>query len=128
MATVAFDIDQWDTCASAAGATSTASSGASSTRLAQRMGRIGVDDVIDLTMPVNDRVEGDTRANAITNVDFALQPPAVTTDLRGVRSNIKQALIRHQEEPNPRSSPAEVVRKLESDESIAVCITGYSLK
>jgi diacylglycerol O-acyltransferase len=102
MATVSVDIDQWDAHARTVGATSNSLLVGVATRLAQRMGRVGADNTVDLTMPVNDRVEGDTRANAITDVDFTLQPPADTTDLRGVRSNVKQALIRHRGQPNAR--------------------------
>jgi diacylglycerol O-acyltransferase / wax synthase len=102
MATVAVAIDQWDARARAAGATSNSLLVGVATRLAQRLDRVAADGTVDLTMPVNDRAEGDTRANAITNVDFALQPPACTTDLRGIRSDVKAALIRHQEQPNAR--------------------------
>lgn len=102
MATVTLDVDRWDARARAVGATSNSLLVGVATRLAQRMGRVGADDTVDLTMPVNDRVEGDVRANAITDVDFTLAPPAATTDLRGVRSEVKQALIRHREQPNPR--------------------------
>jgi hypothetical protein len=102
MATVAVDLDQWDACARTVGATSNSLLVGVATKLAQRLGRVGADNTVDLSMPVNDRVDGDTRANAITDVDFALQPPADTTDLRGVRSDVKQALIRHHEQPNAR--------------------------
>ena len=53
-------------------------------------------------MPVNERTAGDTRANAITNVDFTVDPAPATTDLREIRAATKQALIRSQEEPNER--------------------------
>jgi hypothetical protein len=55
-----------------------------------------------LTLPVNVRTAGDTRANAITNVDITVDPAPATKDLRGIRAAIKQALIRSQEEPNER--------------------------
>ena len=42
--------------------------------LAQRMGRVTADGSVDLTLPVNEREAGDTRANAITNVDFTVDP------------------------------------------------------
>jgi hypothetical protein len=101
-ATVALAIDQWDARARAVGATSNSLLVGVAARLAQRMGRVAADNAVNLTMPVSDRVEGDTRANAITDADFRLQPPADTTDLRGVRSAVKQALIRHRGQPNAR--------------------------
>jgi diacylglycerol O-acyltransferase / wax synthase len=102
MATVAVDIDKWDARARAVGATSNSLLVGVATRLAVRLGRVGADNTVDLSMPVNGRVEGDTRANAITDVDFTLRPPAATTDLSGVRSDVKQALIRHGAQPNAR--------------------------
>jgi hypothetical protein len=53
-------------------------------------------------MPVSERVAGDTRANAITNVDFTVNPPASRSDLSELRNAVKQALIRNQEVPNER--------------------------
>ena len=100
--TVAVGMDQWDARARAVGATSNSLLVGVAARLAQRTGRVAADNTVSLTMPVNDRVDGDTRANAITNVDFTLQPPVATTDLRGVRSEVKEALIRHREQPNAR--------------------------
>ena len=71
-------------------------------RLAQQMGRVTADGSVDLTMPVNERTAGDTRANAITNVDFTVDPAPAPTDLREIRAAIKQALIRSQEVPDER--------------------------
>jgi diacylglycerol O-acyltransferase / wax synthase len=55
-------------------------------RLAQRRGRVGADGSVALTLPVNTRTAGDTRANAITNVDFTVDPVPATTDLREIRA------------------------------------------
>jgi hypothetical protein len=102
LAAVAVDIDLWDARARAVGATSNSLLVGIAARLAQHLGRVGADNTVDMTMPVNDRVEGDARANAITNVDFTLRSPTATTDLRGVRFEIKHALTRHREQPNAR--------------------------
>src|SRR6185312_9392827 len=53
-------------------------------------------------MPINERTAGDTRANAITNVDIAVDPTPATTDLREIRAATKQALIRSKKEPDER--------------------------
>ena len=45
---------------------------------------------------------GDTRANAITNVDITVDPEPATTDLREIRAAIKQGLIRSQDAQNER--------------------------
>jgi hypothetical protein len=71
-------------------------------RLAQRVGRVTTDGWVTLTLPVNERSAGDTRANAITNVDFTVDPEPATRDLRGIRAAIKHALIRSQQETNQR--------------------------
>ena len=84
------------------GGTSNTLLAALAARLAQRVGRVTADGSVTLTMAINERTAGDTRANAITNVDFTVDPAPATTDLREIRAAIKQALIRSQEEPDER--------------------------
>jgi hypothetical protein len=101
-ATIFVDADEWDARARALGGTSNTLLAGLAARLAQRVGRLAADGSVALTLPVNERTAGDTRANAITNVDFTVDPAPATTDLRGIRAAIKQALIRSREEPNER--------------------------
>ena len=101
-ATIFVDADEWDARAESLGGTSNTLLAGVATRLAQRVGRIAADGSATLTLPVNERTAGDTRANAITNVDFTVDPAPATTDLSEIRAAIKQALIRSQEETNER--------------------------
>jgi hypothetical protein len=101
-ATIFVDADEWDARAHSLGATRNTLLAALAARLAQRVGRVTADGSVTLTLPVNERTAGDTRANAITNVDFTVDPPPATRDLSGIRAAIKQALIRSQEETNER--------------------------
>ncbi len=71
-------------------------------RLAERAGRVTADGFVTVALPVNERADGDTRANAITAVDITVDPAAAATDLREIRAAIKQALIRRQEVPDER--------------------------
>jgi hypothetical protein len=71
-------------------------------RLAQRVGRVAGDGFATLAIPVNERADGDTRANAITSVDIVVEAAPATTDLRKIRATIKHALIRRQEVPDER--------------------------
>jgi hypothetical protein len=102
MATVFLDADEWDARAHALGGTSNALLAGLAARLAQRAGRVAGDGFVTLALPVNERADGDTRANAITAVDITVDPAAATTDLRAIRAAIKQALIRRQEVPDER--------------------------
>ena len=101
-ATIFVDADQWDARAEYLGGTSNTLFAALAARLAQRVGRVATDGSVTLTMAINQRTAGDTRANAITNVDFAVDPAPAATDLRAIRAAIKQALIRSREEPDER--------------------------
>jgi hypothetical protein len=101
-ATVFVDADEWDARAHSLGGTSNTLLSALTARLAQRVGRVTADGSVTLTMPINERTAGDTRANAITNVDFTVDPAPATTDLREIRAATKQALIRSREEPDER--------------------------
>ena len=100
--TVFVDADGWDACAKALGGTSNTLLAAFAARLAQRVDRVAADGSVTLTMPISTRCAGDTRANAITNVDIAVDPSSATTDLRPIRAATKQALTRSAEQPDER--------------------------
>ncbi len=101
-ATIFVDAEQWEARARALGGTSNALFAGLAVRMAERMGRVATDGTVTLAMPVNERVAGDTRANAVGNVDITIDAAPATSDLRGIRSAIKQALIRHRETPDER--------------------------
>jgi hypothetical protein len=101
-ATIFIDADEWDARAHSLGGTSNALLAGLAARLAQRAGRVAGDGFATLAIPVNERADGDTRANAITGVDIMVDPAAAATDLREIRAAIKQALIRRQEVPDER--------------------------
>src|SRR6516165_10011292 len=101
-ATIFVDADEWDARAESLRGTSNTLLAGLAARLAQRVGRITADGSVAVTLPVNERTDGDTRANAITNVDFMVDPAHAKTSLSEIRAAIKQALIRSQEETNER--------------------------
>jgi hypothetical protein len=101
-ATIFVDADEWDARARSLGGTSNSLLVALAARLAQRVGRTAADGSVTLGMPVNERTPGDTRANAVTNVDFTVDPALATTDLREIRAATKQAIMRRQEVPDER--------------------------
>jgi Wax ester synthase/diacylglycerol acyltransferase catalytic domain len=101
-ATIFVDAGEWDARAQSLGGTSNTLLSGLAAQLAQRVGRIAADGSVAVTMPVNERAVGDTRANAITNVDFTVDPAPATTDLSEIRATIKQALIRSADETNER--------------------------
>jgi len=101
-ATIFVDADEWDARARSLGGTSNTLFTALAGRLAQRVGRVTADGSVSLTMAINERTAGDTRANAITNVDFTVDPAPATTDLREIRAATKRALIRSQQQPDER--------------------------
>ncbi len=100
-ATLFINADEWDARAHALGGTSNALLAGMAARLAQRVGRVAADGSVNVGMPVNERTPGDTRANAVTNVDITIEP-AHAADLPEIRAAIKQALVRHQDVPDER--------------------------
>ena len=101
MATIFIDADEWDARSESLGGTGNALLAGLAARLAQRLGRVATDGSVNVGMPVNERTPGDTRANAVTNVDITVDP-ARATDLRAIRAAIRQALVRHQQVPDER--------------------------
>jgi hypothetical protein len=97
-----FDGDEWDARAQSLGGSSNALLAGLATYLAQRVGRVAADGAVTVGMPLNERIPGDTRANAVVNVDVTVKPAAATTGLHEIRAATKQALIRSQDVPDER--------------------------
>ncbi|SKV48928.1 Fatty acyl-AMP ligase FadD28 and polyketide synthase [Mycobacteroides abscessus subsp. massiliense] len=100
--TVYLDESHWDTHARERGGTSNSLVGAFAAQLATKVGRLGPDGRVTLSMPVNERTEGDHRANAMTSVMFAIDPAELTTDLRGIRRATKEVLSGLQDTPDEK--------------------------
>ena len=103
-ATIFVDADEWDARAQSLGGTSNTLLVGLAARLAQRAGRVAADGSVVVTVPVDERTAGDTRANAISGVRVTVDPAPATTDLSEIRAAVKQALIRHQEVPDPEQT------------------------
>ncbi|WSE58838.1 hypothetical protein QGN32_15670 [Mycolicibacterium sp. ND9-15] len=99
--TVYIDLQEWDARAAAlGGAPHTLVSGLAA-KLGERIGRRRAGDgLVTLQLPMNERVDGDTRANAMAFARASVDPARVTTDLRGVRAAINQALKTMRETPD----------------------------
>ncbi|MFV9635277.1 wax ester/triacylglycerol synthase domain-containing protein [Mycobacterium neumannii] len=91
------DAVEWDTRAQALGGTSSVLLTGLAAHLAQRMGRVTEDGSVLMKVLVNERVPGDTRANAISSLSVTVNPATATTDLREMRAAVKRALTSHPE-------------------------------
>ncbi|MUM24492.1 hypothetical protein FZI91_22710 [Mycobacterium sp. CBMA271] len=100
--TVYLNETEWDTNAHSRGGTSNSLVGAFAARLAAKAGRLGPDGKVTLSMPVNERTEGDVRANAMTSVMFAIDPVELTTDLGGIRGATKKVLSDLRDTPDEK--------------------------
>jgi hypothetical protein len=99
--TIHIDLDDWDARAKALGGTSSTLVAGLAAKLGERMGRRRVGDgAVTLLLPMSDRAEGDTRANALSFAYVSVDPTPVMTDLRDVRAAIKQALGTLSETPD----------------------------
>jgi hypothetical protein len=116
------DADEWDARAHSLGGTSNSLLAGFTAQLAQRVGRVAGDGLATLDIPVNERVAGDTRSNAMTNVNITVDPEPAARDLREIRAAMKQALIRYQQAPDERRAmlplapllPQRLVRRMVS--------------
>lgn len=102
MATIFVDADEWDARAHTLGGTSNSLLAGFAARLGQRAGRVTAHGSVILSMPVNERIAGDTRANAVAPVEIPVDPVPAATDLRGIRAATKRALTRRDEFPDER--------------------------
>ncbi|WP_156688785.1 hypothetical protein [Mycobacterium sp. Marseille-P9652] len=101
-ATVFVDADDWDARANALGGTSNSLLAGVAATLAQRIGRVAAEGSVTVAIPVNERTTGDTRANAVANVDIAADPATATADLRDIRAATKRALTDRRQNPDTR--------------------------
>lgn len=92
-AVVAFiDTEQWDRCAQRLGGTSNSLFSGMAARLGRLLGRVDEAGLVNLSWPVSERTDGDTRANALVGAAMTADPDEVLTDLSGVRAAMKKAL------------------------------------
>ncbi|KUH80944.1 hypothetical protein AU186_07760 [Mycobacterium sp. GA-1999] len=98
---IQIDLAEWDARATALGATGKTLIAALGAKLAERMGRRRAGDgFVTLHLPMNERTEGDTRANAMSIASVSVDPTRVTTELDDLRAAIKQALNTLRETPD----------------------------
>lgn len=91
--TMRIDLADWDARADALGGTSNTLTAGFAAKLGEHLGRRrAVDGAVTLQLPMSDRVEGDTRANAMLIGRVSVDPTGVTTDLRDIRAAIRQEL------------------------------------
>ncbi|MCZ8380113.1 hypothetical protein O6P37_14670 [Mycobacterium sp. CPCC 205372] len=96
-ATIFVDAGDWDSRAETLGGTSNTLLAAFAARLATGLRRVTADGLVTLDMPVNERTPGDTRAGAVRDAHVTVDPTSATTDLSGMRTAIKHALMQHRE-------------------------------
>jgi hypothetical protein len=98
--TLFIDIDDWDARARILGGTSYSLLAGFAAKLAERLGRRAEDGTVALSMAISDRVEDDTRANAMSLAHANVDPTQVTTELSGARVEIREALKTAREMPD----------------------------
>lgn len=102
-ATAFIDADEWDSAVERLGGTGNALLAGIAAELGRRMGRVDpADGTVSLSLPVSDRADGDTRANAVTDITVVVDPKPAPSDLRGIRAAIKAALIERNDVPDER--------------------------
>lgn len=92
--TVHVPLEVWDGVAKSLGGTSNSLVTGFAAKLGRNLGWSVDGAPANMAIPVNERVEGDTRGNALTAVDMAVDDSFVTADLRAVRADLKTQLSR----------------------------------
>lgn len=94
--TIRVPVQQWDKVAKRLGGTSNSLLNGFAAKLGRNL-NWNIDGApAKLTLPVNERAEGDTRGNALTAVEMEVDDRVVTTDLGAVRAELKSHLTRLQ--------------------------------
>ncbi len=92
------DLVEWDACAARLGGTSNSLFAGFAARLGARMGRHATDGSVALAFPVGQRLPDDTRGNAMTFANIAVDPAHAASDLVEIRGKLKQALTERAEQ------------------------------
>ena len=98
--TLFIDIDDWDSRARILGGMSYSLLAGFAAKLAERLGRRTDDGTVALAMAISDRIEDDTRANAMLLAHANVDPTHVTTELSAPRVQIRTALKTAREIPD----------------------------
>ncbi|MGV0812619.1 hypothetical protein ABQF34_11725 [Mycolicibacterium boenickei] len=99
------DLDAWDERVESLGGTSNSLFAGFAARLGQLLGRVDADGQGMLSFPVSDRVEGDTRANALNTVTAIVDPAKASTDLTDIRAELKRVLTELGTAPDANLAP-----------------------
>jgi hypothetical protein len=119
--TACIDLAEWDTRAKSLGASSNSLVAGLACRLAVRVGRVHDDGTVTLRFLVTLRTKDDTRGNALTQVDVAVDPTRAATALGDIQVKITQAILAATENsddeflaplPLAAMTPKRVARKL----------------
>jgi hypothetical protein len=95
------DTADWDARAEALGGNPFSLMAGFAARLGARMGRQRAEDgAVSLLIPISERVDNDSRANAVSLDGIAVDPGPVTTDLTPARTTIREGLRRRREQPD----------------------------
>ncbi|WP_078314699.1 hypothetical protein [Mycobacterium sp. D16Q16] len=91
--TIYVDLEDWDARAEALAGASHTLAAAFAARFGERIGRGRADNgTVTLQIPMSERTVDDTRAMALSYARVSIDTTLLTTDLRDVRSTIKQTL------------------------------------
>ncbi|OBF11668.1 hypothetical protein [Mycobacterium sp. ACS4331] len=91
----------WDSSAEALGGNYFSLAAGFAARLGARMGRQrAADGAVSLLVPISERTEDDSRANAVSLDTIAVDPASVTTDLTAARTALREGFKRRREEPD----------------------------
>jgi hypothetical protein len=99
--TIHIDVDAWDARAKALGGTGDTLVAGLAAKFGEHTGRRRASDgAVTLQIPMSERDQDDTRAVAVSFARVSVDPTRVTTDLRGARAVIKEALTALRETPD----------------------------
>lgn len=85
------DLAEWDARAESLGGNSPSLLAGFAGRLGVRMERVCADGSVTLAFPISNRVENDTRGNALTFLFVSVDPTRLASDLGEIRARFRQA-------------------------------------